>query len=361
MNILIDIGHPGHVHLFRNLYHKLVDSGHYVSVTTRDIPIAIRLLDYYNIPYVNIGNKKDTLFGKAISVIKQDIKILRIVLSKKIDIGISSGLVLPHISKLTSMKSIVFDDDDDEMEELFVKYGHSFADVVLSPSCIKRSTSKNIPYDGIHELAYLHPNYFRPDESVLERAGIQKGEAYFILRFVALKGHHDIGHKGISLEQKKRIIKTLLRKGKVFITAEREIEDCLERYRIPVKPEEMHSFIYYSSMFLGDSQTMTSEAAVLGVPALKCNTFAGKLSVPNVLEEKYDLCYSFLPSDFELFMNKLDEILTDNNYKNDWKSRKLLFLENNIDVTSFMLWFVSNYPESQKLMKSNPDYINIFK
>jgi len=55
----------------------------------------------------------------------------------------------------------------------------------------------------------------------------------------------------------------------------------------------MHSLLYYATMFIGDSQTMTSEAAMLGTPSLKLNSFAGKLSVPNELEQKYQLCYSF--------------------------------------------------------------------
>ena len=60
---------------------------------------------------------------------------------------------------------------------------------------------------------------------------------------------------------------------------------------MPIPPESIHSLLYYAKMFIGDSQTMTTEAAILGTPALKCNTFAGKLSVPNELEEKYNLCY----------------------------------------------------------------------
>ena len=44
---------------------------------------------------------------------------------------------------------------------------------------------------------------------------------------------------------------------------------------------------------------MTSEAAILGVPALKCNTFAGRLSVPNELEQKYGLCYAYQPCEFD--------------------------------------------------------------
>ena len=44
MNILIDISHPGQVHLFKNIYFKL-KAKHNIIWTTRDIPIAKKLLD----------------------------------------------------------------------------------------------------------------------------------------------------------------------------------------------------------------------------------------------------------------------------------------------------------------------------
>jgi len=44
MKILIDIGHPAHVHLFRNLIKNLEHKGHFVLVTVKDIPSA---KDYY--------------------------------------------------------------------------------------------------------------------------------------------------------------------------------------------------------------------------------------------------------------------------------------------------------------------------
>jgi len=36
-------------------------------------------------------------------------------------------------------------------------------------------------------------------------------------------------------------------------------------------------------------------------------------------------------------------------------------LADNIDVTSFMVWFIENYPNSLKIMKDNPDYQWKFK
>ncbi|MBO7545405.1 MAG: DUF354 domain-containing protein [Paludibacteraceae bacterium] len=66
MNILIDIGHPAHVHLLRNTYRQLQLHHHNVWVTVRDIPAAISLLTLYQIPFTIIGAKKDSLMYKAL-------------------------------------------------------------------------------------------------------------------------------------------------------------------------------------------------------------------------------------------------------------------------------------------------------
>lgn len=361
MNILIDIGHPAHVHLFRYTSEQLKKHGHWVFFSVRDISIAKRLMDYYGMEYINLGKKKDSVFGKALTIIVQDVKMLWLVWKNKIDIGLSSGIVLSHVSKMSKIKSFVFDDDDDAVEPLVVKYGHPFSNVVITPSAIKRETEKTIYYKGCHELAYLHPNHFKPDNTVLKKAGLSVRDKFFILRFVAFKGHHDVGQQGISLEQKRRLVNLLSHHGRVIITSEREIEQEFEQYRLPVPPEEIHSLMYYATMFIGDSQTMTSEAAIMGVPALKCNTFTGKLSVPNELEQKYGLCYAYHPDDFEKFYEHIDRLLKQPDLKEKWMQKREKFLKDKIDVSAFFTWFIENYPESNRIMKEDPDYQYNFK
>lgn len=361
MNILIDIGHPAHVHLLRYVGEELKRKDHAVYYSTRDVKVAKRLMEYYGMEYVDLGGKKDSIFGKAMTILSQDWKLFWYVRKKKIDIGLSSGIVLSHVSKLSSMKSFVFDDDDDAAEPLVVKYAHPYSAVVFTPSAIRRGTPNALYYEGCHELAYLHPNHFKPDASVLKKAGLSQNEKYFIMRFVAFKGHHDVGQQGISLEQKRRLVNLLSRHGRVIITSEREIEPEFEQYRLPVPPEEIHSLMYYATMFLGDSQTMTSEAAIMGVPALKCNTFAGNLSVPNELEQKYGLCYAYHPNDFEAFYQHIEQLLNTPNLKDEWQKKKKKFLQEKIDPTAFFVWFIENYPESKRIMKENPDYQYHFK
>ena len=345
MNILIDIGHPGHVHLLRNLANELKQRGHSLYFSVRDIPVAKQLMEHYGMsPWLDLGRKKDSLTGKAWTVIHQDVEILQFVRKHHIDLGLSSGLVLSHVSRTSRMKAFMFDDDDDNAEPLIVQYGHPLTDVVFTPNCIRRATHHAVYYAGTHELAYLHPNRFSPNPAVLQHAGLQRDERFFIMRFVALKGHHDIGQQGLLLKQKQALVELLKPHGRVIITSERAVEPEFEPYRLPVPPEEIHSLMAYSSMFLGDSQTMTSEAAVLGVPALKCNTFAGRLSVPNMLEQKYGLCYAYQPSQFEEMYRHITQLLARDpeELKNEWQAKRQRMLNDMIDPTEFFV----NYIES---------------
>lgn len=340
MNILIDIGHPGHVHLLHGVAEEMKKRGHKVFYSVRDIPVAKRLMEHYGMtPWIDLGGKKDSLLGKAQTVLSQDMQLLRFVRRNHIDLGLSSGLVLSHVSRLTKMKSFMFDDDDDEAEPLVTKYGHPLSDIVFTPDCIHRKTKHAVYYAGTHELAYLHPNRFAPDPSVLQHAGLAEGERFFIMRFVALKGHHDVGQAGLSLEQKRALVDLLKAHGRVIITSERAVEPEFEPYRLPVPPEEIHSLMAYSSMFVGDSQTMTSEAAVLGVPALKCNTFAGRLSVPNMLENKYSLCYAYLPERFGDMLAKIRSLLDmpSESLRAEWQAKRQQMLHEMIDPTEFFI------------------------
>lgn len=353
-NILVDIGHPGHVHLMHGLAEELKRRGHHLHYSVREIPVAKRLMEHYGMtPWVDLGGKKDNLLGKAQTVLHQDAELLKFVRRNHIDIGLSSGIVLSHVSRLTSMKAFMFDDDDDDAEPLVVKYGHPLSDAVFTPSCIRRKVRQAVYYKGTHELAYLHPNRFSPDPAVLQHAGLTEGERFFIMRFVALKGHHDVRQQGLSLEQKKQLVEVLKPYGRVIITSERAIEPEFEQYRLPVPPEEIHSLMAYSSMFVGDSQTMTSEAAVLGVPALKCNTFAGHLSVPNMLENEYGLCHAYTPDRFEEMLEHIQQMLArePEELKNEWRTKRQSMLSDMIDPTEFFV----NYIEKVNKTTSQQD------
>lgn len=358
MNILVDIGHPAHVHLMKYTIKELVAKGHKVTISTKDVPIIKRLLEKEGFNYINLGKKGQGLFEKMLFQLKFYARMLRIIKKERIDIGTGTSMSIPLLSKLSRMKSINMDDDDDEVQSISVRFVHPFSDVRLTPDAIlgHRKSKAALFYAGCHELAYLHPKRFVPDESVLARCGLKKGDVFFIMRFVAFQAYHDNGQYGLSKDQKKQIVELLSKYGRVIITSERELDPDFEPYRLPVPPEEIHSLMAYSSLFVGDSQTMTSEAAILGVPAVKCNTFAGVLSVPNELEYKYGLCYSYQPAEFDRFYERIQSLIESPDTHKEWEKKRERFLNDKIDVTAFFTWFIENYPESKTIMQNNPEY-----
>ena len=110
MRILIDIGHPGQVHLFRNFISLLRTNGHDVFVTVKEIPTAIQLLDAYGISYKSLGKKFDSVFLKGLSQLKFNYNLYRHVRQNRIDLAIGSSITITHVSLFHKMKAIVLDE-----------------------------------------------------------------------------------------------------------------------------------------------------------------------------------------------------------------------------------------------------------
>jgi predicted glycosyltransferase len=355
LNILIDIGHPGHVHLYRKLSDALSAKGHNVYFTAKDKPAITEIMDGFGIPYTVLGKKYDHILLKYVSTAIHLARMHRLVRKKKIDIGIGISGLISFMSKYTAMKSICMDDDDSSITPLFAKSIKN-ADVILTPSALEKDYRgpAHITYEGYHELAYLHPANFSPDPEIPALMGIKKAEKYFFLRFNAFRAHHDSGEYGMNNRQKHVLIDLLQAHGKVFVSCEANDSE-FKRFDPGIPPEKIHSAIYYAVLFVGDSQTMTSEAAVLGTPALKCNTFAGRLSIPNELEKDYKLCFSYQPGEFDNMINKIKELLQHENLKKEFQARRQKMLSEKIDVTAFLVWFIENYPESIRMVREEPE------
>ncbi|MBQ7210877.1 MAG: hypothetical protein IJS05_08305 [Paludibacteraceae bacterium] len=218
--------------------------------------------------------------------------------------------------------------------------------------------SKTIHYHGFQKLAYLHPNQFSPNCDVVRRYNIDPQSPYFIFRFASLKAHHDDGVHGISTDVAQRLIDMLSPYGRIFITSERELEPQFEQYRLQISPLDIHHVMAFATLYIGDSQSMAVEAAMLGVPSLRFNDFVGekKIGVMEELEQVYGLTYGISSHEPQKLFAKITELLSIPNLKQEWQRRRDSMLADKIDVTAFFTWFVENYPESAKVMRNNPDY-----
>jgi predicted glycosyltransferase len=152
MNILIDIGHPGQVHLFKYVIEKLKEKDHKVLVTVKDLPHAIKLLEAYQIPYISLGRKYDSILLKGLNQLRYDINLYKIAKESGIHIAVGSSMNIAHASVFSKMSSILLDDDDAEAVKLFSWFAHPFADCIVSPHALahQRDNKKGITYSGTH-------------------------------------------------------------------------------------------------------------------------------------------------------------------------------------------------------------------
>lgn len=358
MKIFIDIGHPAHVHLFKNLIFKLNKTRHELLITARNKEVTFNLLDSIKISYISRPGSKKGLFYKGIGFLIITKALYSIAKKFKPDllIGGVGNVYISILGKLIKKPSIIFDDTEHAKYELF--FIKKFASNIITPTCyLKDFGKKQICYNGYHELTYLHPNYFNPDPSIFKLLKIKEDEKFFIMRFVSWDASHDIGHSGLSLEMKRKAVKELSKYARVFISSEGELPEDLKPYQIRIPPEKMHDVLAFATLFIGEGATMASECAVLGTTALYINSI--EVGYCTEEEEKYGLIYNFRKS--KGVIEKALELFNTPNLKQVWQKHRQKMLANKIDVTAFMVWFVENYPESVKIMKENPDYQYNFK
>jgi uncharacterized protein len=355
MKILIDIGHPAHVHYFKNFAGHFISKGHQILFTCRNKEVVIDLLERNKFNYICLGNPYKTICGKILGLLIFDFKILKISLSHKPDIYLSSGSIYAaHIAFLLHRPHITLEDTFN-MEQ--VRLYLPFSSVVLTGRYQHINLgNKEISYNGYQELAYLHPAYFFPDSSIRTELSVGINEKYFIMRFVSWEASHDVGQEGLTIQQKQELTGLLAHYGKVFISSEKKMPSELERYKFPLSPDRMHQALAHANLFLGEGATMASECAMLGTPAIYINPIES--SYIDELERQDLLCHF---RKYNGIVDKVKELLNDNLLRQKSVEKSKNILSKKINVTAFLIWFIENWPASFEIMKENPGYQEKFR
>lgn len=366
MNLFFFIGHPAQYYLFKNTYNYFKQKGYRLTYIIRDKDILEKLLieeqeKYYKINYKGTGKGKFAIFSRGfIDLIKQDFKLLTLCLKDRPTLMIGTNYSITHIGYILRIPSIVLNEDDFKINKFFCWLTYPFAKHIISPKVcdVGKYNYKKIEYDGYQKLAYLHPKYFTPNIEVLKQY-FRAGTKYVLIRLVNFNAGHDIEsvNSGIQKSLLRNIITLIEELGyEVYISNEGKVDEEFRDYELKIKFSDIHNIMYYSSLFIADSQSMIVEAAVLGVPSIRYNSFVGKISVLNELEKKYMLTNGVRLNNQQELMGKINQILKDNNYKQNVVTRKNKMLLEKIDLTGFLIWFIENYPSSAALIKVYPDH-----
>jgi uncharacterized protein len=362
LKILFFLAHPAHYHLFKNSIRDLKRSGHEIVTIIKSKDVLERLLIEDNIPYRNLQIKEKksrskylVMLNSIAGLLLRDIRLFKIVFYNRPSLMIGTEWSIVHVGKLLKIPSILVNEDDTTATPEN-KYFYPFATTLLLPSCCDQGLwlDKRVTYNSYHELAYLHPSVFIPDENVVRNFNSTLSP-YAIIRLVKLTASHDINMNGLNESLLDQIIAKVSKKMTVFICSEKPLAERYIQYQLKLNPVEIHHALYYAKLFVGDSQTMAAEAGVLGTPFIRYNDFVGKIGYLEELENKYNLGFGFPIKKYREMLDKIDKILS-GEPELEWKEKRDRMLNEKIRLSDFLTWFIGNYPSSVKVMKEDPDY-----
>jgi len=341
MRVLFDILHPTHVHIFRNLLRELSERGHAVSVTMREKDVSKALLDEYAISYEVLSRQRSGL-GLGVEFVERGVRLWRSVARFRPDFLV--GCMGPSIATIGRLRRALVADSariivfyDTEMARLTNSFVYPLADYVCTADCYQAEVRGNhLTYPSYQQLAYLHPRRFTPDPEVVRSVGVDPTSRYFLVRFVSYQSSHDVGVQSIAFEKKLELVRALSRFGRVLVSSEKPLHGELERYALRLPASTLHHVLAFATLLVGESATMASEAACLGVTAVYVSPHGRGYTDDQ--ERRYGLVHNFTGARLaDDWLGQACDLARDSSLvQRAGEARRRLIAEK-IDVTSWML------------------------
>lgn len=341
MRILVDIGHPGDVHVFAAPIRRWEARGHQVRIVSSDKDVALSLLDAYGLPYDLVGTREPGLLKLAALVVTRTWRIMQIARRFKPDVYISIGSPTAALASAVRRKPhIAF--NDSEFSRLQYRVMAPFTEAVCTPRAFLRDLGpRQHRYRGYKELAYLHPNVFTPDPAVAARLGIAPDEEVFVVRYVAWMATHDVGQHGLSDATKRTILEELQARGRVILSVEGAPPTDLSQPDVPIAADDFLHLLAQATLCIGEGLTTATEAALLGTPAILVTTLqAGNFYE---LRDRYGLV-AYTADESEA-LDTLRAWLANPQLKAEWLAKRDAMLADCDDVTAWITEFVEAFVE----------------
>lgn len=331
--LLFDIVHPAHVHVFRNVIRHFREKGHRVVVVSRAKDVADVLLEHYHIDHLSLSRAATKPPGLALELLRRDLGVLGLHRRHHFSAAFGTSVSIAHLSAVTRVESFVFEMDDDDVVPLFAKLTYPFATGIVVPASLRyeRWRGKRIVHDSYHELAYLHPDQFSPDPDVPRRYGLEP-RGYVVVRKSALKAHHDRKARGLEGPTMESVLDVI---RPYPVVSSRELEG-----RSSIEPWDMHDILAFAKLVISDSQTMTRESAILGTPSIRYNSFVGRLSCFDELENKFGLTFGFRPGDEPGIPDTIRGLLGRRDLAEEWQERRGRLLA---EKPNFLKWITDTF------------------
>lgn len=365
MNYLFYFGHPSQYLFLRETIRQLSLSGsNEVTILIKTKDVLEDLVRNDGFAYTNIltrprGGSKTSA---VLSLLKRIWFITPIILDKKPDLLIGTDASIAQLGLLFRINRITFIEDDYEVVKHLAALAYRATQTILCPDVCQVGswTAKKVSYQGYMKLGYLHPAVFTPNTNIGQKYSLPK--RFILIRLASLIAHHDLGIRGIDLTLLQSIIEVVEAKGiAVKISSEAQITSTLERYLLRIDPGDMHHVLFQSTLLVSDSQSMSVEAAMLGIPSIRYSPLVGKISVLEELEHTYGLTFGIRIGEKHQLLTLIARLIEQPDLTQLFQQRRLHMLANKINVSAFLLWFLENYPLSIGMMKTDTTFMERFK
>jgi predicted glycosyltransferase len=353
--------HPAKFQFHKVQINTLKQKGHIVDIVINTKDILEDLIKEEGWEYTNIFPNSRKIKGvhvyiaAFISIFLTVWRLLKYTQGKKYDVFV--GDLLSIVGRLKGVTAFYATDDVlaavPEQVVFFKTVKHIIAPEVTD---IGKYTSKKIAYKGYKALAHLHPNHFTPDENILSSE--LRGKPYFLIRCTGFGATHDIGKSGISDDVLQKLVPILEPHGQILITSERDLPENLKKYNLKIRKNDITHYINFAQIFIGDSTTMCTEAAVLGTPAVEFDEYFYEIEQMLEIERKYKLIHCYRTNQSDDFVKKITELVNTKNLKKTYQERREILLNETIDVSSFLIWLFENEPLSVLEYFKNPTGVN---
>lgn len=330
LTVVVTIQHPAHVHFYKHAIRELERRNHEVHLFVATEDLATDLLDSYGFDYVVLGERGPRLTRPARQA-AVEYRLWRAARRLQPDVMTAiGGVAVSHVAALVGARSVVF--TDTEHATVSNRIAFPFADEVLTPDCYDDDHGSNqVRYTGCHELAYLHPDRFSPDPSVLSDVGLSRDDRFVVLQHGGWEPVTDVNDSGfVDVGDVVRRIESI--GVEVRLTSDGTHPPEVNDRGLDLRPDRMHDLLAYADLFIGESGTMSLESAVLGTPAVYIHT-----ARPGIVDrlDRYGLLYPFHDEDrHEQGVETAIELVSANV---DWEDRRREFVDDHVDTTEVVV------------------------
>ncbi|SIR19424.1 hypothetical protein SAMN05421858_1771 [Haladaptatus litoreus] len=340
MRYLFFTNTPAHVHLYRHAVETLRERGHDVLVLGRDYGCTRALLSYHNLPHEIYGECGTTKFSLFRELPEHYFEIFRRARQYDPDLIFGVGSYAAHAGALTRTPVVVVADSEPTTIDHAV--ARPFVNTFLTPHTFGKDLGgKHYEFRGFKELAYLHPDVYEPDPTIRKQLGVEPDEEFAIVRFNAFGSHHDVGHSGFTPEKRRKLVSALSEHATVFVSDEGGNPAPGDSRSFDLHPARLHDALAEASLLVADTQTMVTEAALLGTPAIRSNSFVGESDMGNFLElEREGLIDNF--RNFEDVLARSLAILADDSAKERLRERRDSYLADKVNLTDVIVDVATN-------------------